>query len=70
MKNLTALSITTAILCGIWTVLSPSLGLLGWAGFAGCTAFFAAGGKFEGFKSAIITNLSGVFWVTKLLQQF
>jgi len=68
MKNLVALSLTTAILCGIWIELSPSLGLLGWAGFAGCTAFFAAGGKFKGFKSAIITNLSGVFWAMIIIQ--
>lgn len=68
MKNLVALSVTTAILCGIWTALSPSVGLLGWAGFAGCTAFFAAGGKAKGFKSAIITNLSGVFWATVIIQ--
>ncbi|MCY6484308.1 DUF1097 domain-containing protein [Clostridium aestuarii] len=68
MKNLFALSLTTAILCGIWTGLSPSLGLLGWAGFAGCTAFFAAGGKLKGFKTAIITNLSGVFWAMVIIQ--
>lgn len=68
MKNLFALSLTTAILCGIWVVVSPSLGLLGWAGFAGCTAFFAAGGKAKGFKSAIITNLSGVFWAMVIIQ--
>jgi uncharacterized membrane protein YesL len=32
-------------------------------GFAGCTAFFAAGGmKNGGLKTALITGLSGVFW--------
>ncbi|MGK0469204.1 DUF1097 domain-containing protein [Clostridium sp.] len=55
MKKLTVLSLITGILCGLWTASSPSLGLLGWARFAGCTAFFAAGGKLKGFKSAITT---------------
>jgi hypothetical protein len=68
MKKLTALSLITGILCGLWTASSPSLGLLGWAGFAGCTAFFAAGGKLKGFKSAIITTLSGVFWAMVIIQ--
>ncbi|WP_052291992.1 DUF1097 domain-containing protein [Natranaerobius thermophilus] len=59
MKQLTALSITTAILCGIWIEVSYFINLPAWAGFAGCTAFFAADGKFEGFKSALFTTLSG-----------
>lgn len=62
MSSLIALSITTAILCGIWTYLSSVIGILGWIGFAGCTSFFAAGGKKEGFKVSIIANISGVFW--------
>jgi len=62
MGYLIALSLTTAVLCGLWIEISAFLGLLAWAGFAGCTSFFAAGGKAKGFKSAVITNLSGVLW--------
>lgn len=62
MDSLFALSLMTAIFCGIWSALSSSLGLIAWAGFAGCTSFFAAGGKSKGFKKTILTNLSGVFW--------
>ncbi|BDR67559.1 hypothetical protein N072000002_16740 [Clostridium tetani] len=62
MSSLIALSITTAIFCAIWTYLSGVIGILGWIGFAGCTSFFAAGGKKEGFKASIVANISGVFW--------
>lgn len=62
MSSLIALSITTAILCAIWTYLSGVIGILGWIGFAGCTSFFAAGGKKEGFKASIVANITGVFW--------
>ena len=37
------LSIVTAILCGIWSYLSGIVGLIAWAGFAGCTTYFATG---------------------------
>lgn len=35
----------TALLCTIWMILAPMAGIPGWAGFAGCTAYFAAPGK-------------------------
>lgn len=61
MSELMALSIITGILCGIWAQLSPAVGLLCWAGFAGCTTYFASGkhGK-EGFLVTIRQNLLGV----------
>ncbi|MCT4565528.1 MAG: DUF1097 domain-containing protein [Maledivibacter sp.] len=68
MGNLAALSLMTAILCGIWVELSSALGLLGWAGFAGCTAFFAAGGKIQGLKSSLPATLSGVFWAMVIIK--
>ncbi|NMB10030.1 MAG: DUF1097 domain-containing protein [Tissierellia bacterium] len=61
MTELLALSIVTGILCGIWSQLAPMLGLITWAGFAGCTTYFASGkhGK-DGFLSTIRQNLFGV----------
>ena len=43
MSSLCALSIVTAVLCGIWSYLAGIAGLIGWAGFAGCTTYFACG---------------------------
>lgn len=61
MSSLSALAIVTAILCGIWTWLSGSLGLFGWAGFAGCTTYFASGHHgFEGLRKTILPNMAGV----------
>lgn len=68
MGNLAALSFMTAILCGLWVEVGSALGLLGWAGFAGCTAFFAAGGKITGLKRSMPTTLSGVFWAMVIIQ--
>jgi len=68
MEYLLALSLTTGILCGVWMDVSSTLHLLAWAGFAGCTTFFAAGGKKDGFKTAIVTNFSGVFWAVITIQ--
>ena len=62
MTYLLALSITTGLLCGAWMEISNFFGLIAWAGFAGCTTFFAAGGGKSGVKDALATNLSGVFW--------
>ena len=39
MSSLCALSIVTAVLCGIWSYLAGIAGLIGWAGFAGCTTY-------------------------------
>lgn len=61
MSYLCALGIITAILCGIWTWVSAPLGLFGWAGFAGCTTYFACGKHgVEGLKKTIIPNMAGV----------
>ena len=61
MSSLCALSISTAILCGIWSYLAGATGLIGWAGFAGCTTYFASGKHgIPGLKKTIIPNLTGV----------
>lgn len=35
-------SLATALLCSVWIFFANHTGLLGWGGFAGCTAYFAA----------------------------
>ena len=61
ISNLLALSISTAVLCGIWSYLAGITGLLGWAGFAGCTTYFASGKHgLSGLKSTIFPNMAGV----------
>lgn len=61
ISYLCALGIMTAILCGIWTWASGAFNLLGWAGFAGCTTYFASGEHgLQGLKKTIIPNLVGV----------
>ena len=74
MSVLLAISLTTGVLSGLWGWLSVSLGLITWAGFLGCTSYFAS--PTEGPKGLFyssISNLSGVFWATiiiKLSQYF
>lgn len=63
MSMLFALGLGTGIFCGIWGLISslPSLGLVTWIGFAGCTAYFACGKHgAEGVKTAIFSTMSGM----------
>ena len=55
------LSISTAIFCGIWAFLAPLIGLIGWAGFAGCTTYFSTGCHgWQGLRRTLIPNIAGV----------
>lgn len=56
MSSLCALSIATAVLCGIWSYLAGIAGLIGWAGFAGCTTYFACGKHGMTFVMCIIAK--------------
>lgn len=64
MKKITyllCLSVVTAVLCGVWSALSVPMNLLGWAGFAGCTSYFACGESgVAGIKKSMIPNIVGV----------
>lgn len=61
MNSLVALSIATAVLCGIWSYLAGAVGLISWAGFAGCTTYFASGKHgVAGLQKTILPNLAGV----------
>jgi len=63
MNILLSIAITTGILSGIWGWVAVSLGLLSWAGFLGCTAYFACPqGGVKGLFISACTLLSGVVW--------
>jgi len=63
MNILLSIAITTGILSGIWGWVAVSLGLLSWAGFLGCTAYFACPqGGVKGLFISACTLMSGVAW--------
>lgn len=62
-KTLLSLALTTGILSGLWGWTADSFGLLSWAGFLGCTAYFACPqGGFKGLFISLFTLCSGVLW--------
>lgn len=68
MNVLFAISLTTGILSGIWGWIAVSLGLLSWAGFLGCTSYFATSKTgIKGLAQSLLCNLSGVFWAWVIL---
>ncbi|MGF1759475.1 DUF1097 domain-containing protein [Photobacterium sagamiensis] len=68
MTVLVAISLTTGILSGIWGWVAVSLGLLSWAGFLGCTTYFASPKDgIKGLGLSIVTNMSGVFWAMVII---
>ena len=69
MSTLIAIAITTGILSGLWGWVAVSLGLLSWAGFLGCTTYFASPTDgIKGIGLSIATNLSGVFWAMVIIK--
>ena len=68
MNILFAISLTTGILSGIWGWIAVSLGLLSWAGFLGCTSFFATPNEgIRGLLQSLLCNISGVFWALVII---
>lgn len=68
MNILLSIAITTGILSGIWGWVAVSLGLLSWAGFLGCTAYFACPqGGFKGLLISACTLLSGMVWALVII---
>lgn len=60
-KSLLASAIFTGIFCGIWAGWASVFELNVWAGFAGCTAYFASGRhRLEGVAMTVATNLLGM----------
>ncbi|MDK2926897.1 MAG: hypothetical protein PWR31_587 [Bacillota bacterium] len=67
LDQLTAVAISVGLFSGLWAYLSTALSISTWAGFIGCTTFFAAGGQIQGFKKAVLTNLAGVVWAMLII---
>ncbi|MDO6707043.1 DUF1097 domain-containing protein [Photobacterium sp. 1_MG-2023] len=68
MSVLIAIAITTGILSGLWGWIAVSLGLLSWAGFLGCTTYFASPQDgLKGVGLSLATNLSGVAWAMMII---
>ncbi|WES70132.1 DUF1097 domain-containing protein [Superficieibacter sp. HKU1] len=68
MSTLLAIAITTGILSGLWGWVAVSLGLLSWAGFLGCTAYFACPqGGLKGLAISACTLISGIIWALVII---
>ena len=68
MNVILAIAITTGILSGIWGWVAVSLGLLSWAGYLGCTAYFACPtGGLKGLLISACTTMSGVIWALVII---
>ncbi|MCW8335601.1 DUF1097 domain-containing protein [Vibrio sp. SCSIO 43135] len=68
MSTLVAISLTTGILSGLWGWIAISLGLLSWAGFLGCTSYFASPNSgLKGLAESLVTNMTGVFWAMVII---
>lgn len=68
MNILLSIAITTGILSGVWGWVAVSLGLLSWAGFLGCTAYFACPqGGLKGLLISASTTMSGVLWAQVII---
>ncbi len=68
MNILLSIALTTGILSGLWGWVAVSLGLLSWAGFLGCTAYFACPqGGIKGLLISACTVMSGVVWAQVII---
>lgn len=68
MNILFSIALTTGILSGLWGWVAVSLGLLSWAGFLGCTAYFACPqGGLKGLVISFCTLMSGVAWAQLII---
>lgn len=68
MKTPLSLAFTTGLLSALWAWLAVALSLPSWAGFLGCTAFFACPhpGR-KGLLIAFATVTSGVVWAQVII---
>lgn len=62
-KYIIATAAFTGLLCGLWGGFSGVIGLSAWAGFAGCTAYFASGRQnLSGIAMTTVTTMLGVLF--------
>lgn len=63
-----SLALTTGLLSALWAWSAVALGLPSWAGFLGCTAWFAnPRGGITGFLTLLFTLCSGVLWAQVII---
>lgn len=63
-----SLALTTGLLSALWAWAAVALGLPSWAGFLGCTAWFASPkGGVTGFLTILFTLGSGVMWAQVII---
>ncbi|EKY2030937.1 DUF1097 domain-containing protein [Cronobacter sakazakii] len=63
-----SLALTTGLLSALWAWAAVALGLPSWAGFLGCTAWFASPkGAVTGFLTILFTLGSGVLWAQVII---
>ena len=68
MRTLYFTALTTGILSAIWAFVANQFDLLSWAGFLGCTAYFACPqGGLKGLWISACTLLSGVVWALVII---
>lgn len=68
MNRHISLALTTGLLSALWAWAAVSLGLPSWAGFLGCTAWFASPkGGVTGFLTILFTLCSGVLWAQVII---
>jgi hypothetical protein len=68
VRTLYFTALTTGILSAIWAFVANQFDLLSWAGFLGCTAYFAY--PKEGIKGLAVTMatiMSGVIWALAII---
>jgi Protein of unknown function (DUF1097) len=69
MNPLLMIALTTGALSGLWGWVAVSFGLLSWAGFLGCTAYFSCPqGGVRGLLLSTLSCCSGVFWAMVIIQ--
>lgn len=67
--SLPVVALTTGVLSGLWGWTAVVLGLYTWAGFLGCTSYFASPRDgVSGLAGSVATNLSGIFWAMVIMR--
>lgn len=62
--------LSVGLLSGVWILACDWLSLMSFTAFFGWSTYYAAGGKFSGFKTTLISNFSGVLYgVVMILAQ-